>query len=145
MAILFTDRDAVIAIPCVEDGLFAMRDRSSLMEGQGCVVRVSFRMCVRGLKVNGPAWFAVLLRAYDHPVAPRDRFADGDRLEYAKADVLVKACLHLGLPVDWDRQRCVVGDGLRCRVYHELQWGTLHEGEGLVITCVECAGFVIIQ
>ena len=58
-------------------------------------------MGIEGLKVDCFAWLAIFLCAYDHPVAPRNRFAYWDGFDDSQADIPVKSRFNLFLPVDW--------------------------------------------
>ena len=57
--------------------------------------------------------------AYHHIVAPCDWRANWDRLNDAESYVAVKASFRIILPVHWDRDGCVMGDGRGVRVHHE--------------------------
>ena len=93
------------------------------------VVSLEDSMAVEWLEVNGAMWLARFLRAHNHPVAPGNRGADGDRLNHSKVDVLVKASLHVILPVNRDRYRSMEGHWAGMRIDHQAQWWTRHHGE----------------
>lgn len=146
VAVLDANGDAVIAIPCVEDSLlFTMWDKSRLVERGGRVMCFPFRMGIEGLKVDCPTWFPILLCTDHHSVTPRNGFAYRHGLENTQTDVLIKACFHFMLPMKWDGYGCVVSHRFGCRVNHKLEWRTLHERKRLVVTRIECAGFVVVQ
>ena len=81
---------------------------------------------------------------HNHALAPCHWFSHCDELQDAKGNMLVEASLYFLLPVEWHRERCVVGHWLCVWVPHEAHWDAIHEGERLMFTCVECAGPVIL-
>ena len=82
------------------------------------VVSLAHSVLVEWLEVNNASRFARLLGADDHPVTPGHRYANWDRFNHPKADVLVKASYHIILPVDWNRYQGVEGNRQRFRIHH---------------------------
>ncbi|KAK3764697.1 hypothetical protein RRG08_042007 [Elysia crispata] len=63
VAVFCTNGDAVVAVPCIENGLLlSVWDRPRLVERRGCVVCLPFDVGVEGLKVNCLPWLPIFLQ-----------------------------------------------------------------------------------
>ena len=78
-------------------------------------------------------------------MAPCDWCANWNWLSDAKAYVVVKACLHIILPVHGDRDGGVMGNRLGVGVHYELHRATGHHEKWLALAYVEGACFVVFQ
>ena len=62
-------------------------------------------MCVEWLEINSATWFPVLLCTNHHPMAPCDRFTDGDLFKHTQSNILVQSSLDILLPVELVERR----------------------------------------
>ena len=146
MTVIGVKADSVVSVPGIEDGLLgAMGNGPCLMEGGLGVVGLSGCMEVECLEVHCSVRFSILLQANYHSMTPCDRFANWDRFNYTKTDILVKPCLDLLSPVKWDRQGLMMGHRGGLWVNHQLHGRTVHHGEGLVLAHVKGAGLVVTE
>ena len=146
MMVIRVEGDAVVSVPGIEYGLIgAMGDGPCLMEGGLGVVGLSGCMEVEYLEVHCSVRFSILLRADYHSMTPCDWFANWDRFDYTKADILVKPGLDLFSPVKWDRQGLMLGHRGGLQDNHQSHGWTVHHGEGLVLAHVKSAGLVIVE
>ena len=146
MTVIRVKGDTVVSVPGVEDGLLgAMGDGPCLMEGGLGVVGLSGCVEVECLEVHCSVRFSILLRANYHSMTPCDWFANCDRFDYTKADILVKPGLDLLSPVKWDRQGLMMGHRGGLWVNHQSHGWTVHHGEGLVLAHVKGARLVVTE
>ena len=102
-------------------------------------------MSVEGLEIYSATRFSTPLGTYDHPVAPGDRFPDGDGLQYTGSYNLIEPCLDTILPVKWNRNRCMVNNRLCSGIHHQPHGLASHQIQRLVVAGIECTGSIVFQ
>ena len=92
VAIIYMQRNAVVTILCVKDGLFcAVVDGAYLVEWRLHVVSLMCGMQVKSLEMYCPHWFTVLFWADNHSMAPGDQIPNWHWFDDTKVDILISS------------------------------------------------------